>query len=89
MEEEAINEYYRLPFHSRCIRFLNLTRHGTADGGTGGWGNHGRELFVAFRGENLLVTRLRVKMSFVECEQVARSGYAQLLPWSWIRQPLS
>ena len=41
-------------------------------------GGHEKALTHHFRGENLLVTRLRVKMSFVDCEQEGATGYASL-----------
>ena len=41
-------------------------------------GGHEKALTHHFRGENLLVTRLRVKMSFVDCEQEGAAGYASL-----------
>ena len=56
---------------------LNLTRHGTADGNYGHGHNH-LGISNRFRGENLLVTRLRVKMSFLDCEQEGAAGYASL-----------
>jgi hypothetical protein len=54
---------------------LNLTRHGTADGS---YGNNHRGISNRFHGENLLVTRLRVKMSFVEFERSGAAGYVLL-----------
>ena len=56
---------------------LNLTRHGTADGNYGHGHNH-LGISNRFRGENLLVTRLRVKMSFVEVEPSGAAGYVML-----------
>ena len=41
-------------------------------------GGHEKALTHHFRGENLLVTRLRVKLCFVDCEQEGAAGYASL-----------
>ena len=55
---------------------LNLSRHGTTDANFGGDAHNG--ISNRFSGENLLVTRLRVKLCFVDCEQEGAAGYASL-----------
>ena len=42
------------------------------------WGSHSLGLRHPFRGENLLVTRLRITMSYLDCESRGAVGYAML-----------
>ena len=71
--EESSNEYTVY----RDGPVLVLTRHSVRDHGTRG--NHNQGMIHQFRGENLLVTRLRVTMSYTGgCPSSGAVGYAQL-----------
>ena len=70
---ESPDEYTVNVFPSHEGGFVRLDRDLVDD-----FGGHEKALTHHFRGENLLVTRLRVKMSFVDCEQEGATGYASL-----------
>ena len=71
--EDSPDEYIVNVFPSHEGGFIRLRRRLGDD-----FGDHNKALTHHFRGENLLVTRLRVKMSFVDCEQEGATGYASL-----------
>jgi hypothetical protein len=71
--EDSPDEYIVNVFPSHEGGFVRLRRRLGDD-----FGDHNKALTHHFRGENLLVTRLRVKMSFVDCELEGATGYASL-----------